>query len=154
MASMWSSARRPRVWNGTPIASYSPGTYPTPMPTINRPRDSTSTEASCFARISGLRNGRITMPVPRRMRSVRAARNASVGTGSSISASGGSGDGGACGSIRTGCSPTQSDSNPSPSAASAISATPSASATVPEPTPNQPMCTGTPSASDARTGAC
>ena len=113
----------PRVWNGTPMASYSPGTYPTPMPTTRRPRESTSIVASSLARMTGFRNGRITMPVPSRMRSVVAAAYASTGMGSMSSECGGRGDGGSCGSISTGCSPTQIESYPSASAVCAISAT-------------------------------
>src|SRR5581483_462278 len=108
------------------------------MPTMSRPPDSTSTDASCFARINGWRSGRMMMPVPSRMRPVRAATYASVGTGSSISDVGASGDGGAWGSISTGCSPTQTDSYPRSSAAAATSATPSASAANPDPIPNHP----------------
>ena len=78
------------------------------------------------------------MPLPRRMRSVRAAANASAGIGSIISERDGSGDGGSCGSISTGCSPTQSDSKPSRSAATATSPIPSASASAPDPNPNHP----------------
>ena len=109
-ASTHSSARRPRVWKSTPIAAYSPGTYPTPMPTSRRPPESTSIEAISLAKVTGLRSGRITMPVPRRIVVVRAAAKASAGTGSSISLSDGKGDGGSCGSTSTGCSPIQIDS--------------------------------------------
>ncbi len=56
------------------------------------------------------------MPVPSWMRDVDAAAYASTGTGSISSECDGSGDGGACGSMSTGCSPTQIDSKPSDSA--------------------------------------
>ena len=66
-------------------------------------------------------------------------RSASTGTGSMSSECDGNGDGGTCGSISTGCSPTQIDSKPSASAVRATVATPSASASAPEPTPNHPI---------------
>ena len=73
------------------------------------------------------------------MRDVTAAAYASTGTGSISSECDGSGDGGTCGSMSTGCSPTQIESKPSSSAVRATSATPSASASAPEPTPNHPI---------------
>ena len=56
------------------------------------------------------------MPVPSWMRDVAAAAYARTGTGSISSERDGSGDGGACGSMSTGCSPTQIESKPSDSA--------------------------------------
>ena len=79
------------------------------------------------------------MPVPSWMRDVAAAAYARTGTGSIISERDGRGDGGACGSMRTGCSPTQIESKPSDSAVCATVTTPSASASAPDPTPNQPI---------------
>ena len=66
--------------------------------------------ASCFARTTGLRCGRITIPVASRMRVVRAAANASATSGSSIGPSGSIGDGPAHGSGTTTCSPIHSES--------------------------------------------
>ena len=49
-----------------------------PMPKIRRPLDKTSTEASSFANTTGLRWGRIMIPVPRRTLLVGAATKASA----------------------------------------------------------------------------
>src|SRR6266536_4333011 len=89
------------------------------MPNIRRPFDRTSTVASSFARINGLRSGRTTIPVPSPTELVRAARNASVVTGSRMGSSGSIDDGGARGAGTTTCSETQMDSTPTASAASA-----------------------------------
>src|SRR5262249_25928614 len=89
------------------------------MPNIRRPSESTSTVASSLARTSGLRNGSTITPLPSRTELVLPARNASVATGSRIGSAGSIGDGGCCGSARTGCSETQTDSTPKPSANSA-----------------------------------
>src|ERR1700732_3779819 len=56
--------------------------YPTPTPKIRRPPERTSSVASCWARTSGLRGGRMMMPVPSRIRVVCAARKASATIGS------------------------------------------------------------------------
>ena len=65
------------------------------------------------------------IPVPRRMRLVCAARKASATIGSVMRSSGARGDGGACGSGSTTCSPPQSESKPAASAARATRAAPS-----------------------------
>ena len=58
--------RVPRRSIGTPIAAISGSRYPTPIPKISRPPESTSRLASCFARTKGFRCGRITIPVASR----------------------------------------------------------------------------------------
>ncbi len=59
------------------------------------------------------------MPVPSLMVEVWAAAKARATAGSSMRASGGSGDGGAWGSGRTTCSPVHNESKPAASAAGA-----------------------------------
>ena len=63
ITSMYSSVRRPRRSNGTPSASNSSRIQPTPMPSSTRPPDRRSRVATSFASTSGLRCGRIRMPV-------------------------------------------------------------------------------------------
>jgi len=65
-----------------------------------------------LARTSGLRCGRIMIPVPRRSRSVCAAIWLRATAGSSIGVSGSTGEGGTRGSGSTTCSPVQTDSSP------------------------------------------
>ena len=64
ITSMYSSSRRPRPLNGTPSASNSSFSQPTPTPRCTRPPDSTSSVATSLAVISGLRCVAIRMPVP------------------------------------------------------------------------------------------
>src|SRR6185436_11181101 len=92
---------------------------------MRRPFDMTSSVASSFARTSGLRWGRMMIPVPRRIRLVCAARKVSATMGSTMRSPGPSGEGGAWGSGSTTCSPPQSDSKPAASAARATRAAPS-----------------------------
>src|ERR1700676_2866632 len=89
---------------------------------ISRPFDSTSSEASSFASTTGLRCGRMMIPVPRRIFEVFAATNDSEMPGSSIGWSGATGDGGTCGSGRMTCSPVHTLSKPACSAALATAA--------------------------------
>ena len=63
------------------------------------------------------------MPVPSRTRVVTAAQYVSAMTGSRMRSCGAIGDGGACGSGSTTCSPPHSDSRPAASAARATPAT-------------------------------
>src|SRR2546429_8503356 len=91
------------------------------MPRISRPPDSASRLATCLAGTSGLRWGRITMPVPS-FSPVWPARNARATSGSRIGPSGSIGEGGTRGSGSTTCSPAHSDSKPAASATRAIRA--------------------------------
>ena len=75
--------------------------------------------ASSLASTTGLRWGSRMMPLARRMRSVAPARKASAATVSTMRVRGSSGEGGACGSMATTCSPVQSDSKLAASAARA-----------------------------------
>ena len=88
--------------------------YPTPRPRVNRPALSTSRLAICLASTTGLRCGRITIPVARRSVVVCAARPRDASSGSRAGSCGAIGDGGTCGSGSTTCSPAQIESNPAP----------------------------------------
>jgi hypothetical protein len=74
IAARYSSVRRPRRSNGTPRASNSSRSQPTPTPNSTRPPDSESTSVTALAVYTGLRWGTRQIPVPRRIRSVTAAR--------------------------------------------------------------------------------
>ena len=67
-AATCSSVRAARSANGTPMAANSSASQPMPIPRIIRPPDRWSSVASSLARTTGLRWGRIRMPVARRMR--------------------------------------------------------------------------------------
>ena len=73
-----SSRRVKRPSQGMPQASYSSFCQPTPRPMLTRPRDMTSSVASCLARSTAGRSGAITTPVDRRMRCVTPASAAST----------------------------------------------------------------------------
>ena len=73
------------------MASNSSSSQPTPMPSSTRPPESWSRVATSLARVTGLRCGRIRMPVPSRMVVVAAATNASQISGSGIGESSGPG---------------------------------------------------------------
>ena len=73
IAATYSSVRLPRSWNGTPMASNSSFSQPTPMPSSMRPAERWSSVASSFANTTGLRCGRMRIPVARLMRDVAAA---------------------------------------------------------------------------------
>ncbi len=90
-AATWSSVRLPRSAKGTPMASNSSSSHPTPMPSSTRPPESWSRVATSLARVTGLRCGRIRIPVPRRMVLVAAATKASQMSGSGIGESSGPG---------------------------------------------------------------
>ena len=66
-AATWSSVRLPRSAKGTPMASNSSSSHPTPMPSSTRPPESWSRVATSLARMTGLRCGRIRIPVPSRI---------------------------------------------------------------------------------------
>ena len=102
----------------------------------------TSSVASSFARTSGLRWGRMMIPVPRRIRLVCAARKVSATMGSTMRSPGPSGEGGAWGSGSTTCSPPQSDSKPAVSAARATRAAPSGYEQGPVVIENRPNLSG------------
>jgi hypothetical protein len=87
MAAMWSSVRLPRSANGTPMASNSSSSQPTPMPSSMRPPDRWSRVASSLARTTGLRCGTMRMPVARRIVEVAEATQLSQIRGSGMSTS-------------------------------------------------------------------
>ena len=89
------------------------------------------------------------MPVASRMRSVCAATKASATAGSSIGVCGGTGEGGACGSGSTTCSPVQSDSKPARSAAIATFAAVCGFAQGPKLMPKSPIFTKLPPYAEA-----
>ena len=86
---MPSSMRRPRSRNGTPSASNSASSQPTPAPRINRPPDRFCNVASSLASGSGWRIGNTSTLVPSPTRLVQAAAQVSVSTGSQKIAEGG-----------------------------------------------------------------
>ncbi len=75
--------RRPRCGHGTFTALNSSSSHPTPMPKSTRPLDSQSRVDTSLAVYTGLRWGRSTMAVPRRVAVVWAARNERELSGSS-----------------------------------------------------------------------
>ena len=85
---MYSSARLPRRSNGTPTASNSSFSQPTPMPSSMRPPLRKSMVATCLASTSGLRCGRISTPVMNLSRVVAAATQVIQISGSGIGLSG------------------------------------------------------------------
>ena len=88
---MWSSVRLPRSLNGMPMASNSSSNQPTPTPSSTRPPESWSRVATSLARVTGLRCGRIRMPVASRMVEVAAATYAIQISGSGMGESSGPG---------------------------------------------------------------
>ena len=118
-----SSARNPLWSNGIPTAANSTLRLPIPTPKISLPFESVSIDASCLASTTGLRRGTMMMPVARRKRWVCAATNAIVAHRSTSCVAGGSGEGAACGSASTICSPPHRLSKPAASAARATRAT-------------------------------
>jgi len=74
-----------------PQASYSSFCQPTPSPMLTRPRDMTSSVASCFASSTAGRSGAITTPVDSRIRCVTPAKAASTIKGSNQGKSSGAG---------------------------------------------------------------
>ena len=70
IAARYSSAIRPRSAKDAPTERISGSHQPTPRPNTTRPFDRTSREASCLARTSAWRCGRMITPVPSRMRVV------------------------------------------------------------------------------------
>ena len=61
---------------GPPIAPIASQNAPEPSPSSNRPPESTSSVAACFAIMAGLRSGRFATSGKKRTRSVRAIRSA------------------------------------------------------------------------------
>ena len=108
---MISSVRRPRSWNDCPSASNSASDHPTPTAIVSRPALSASRLASAFASQSGLCWGTTSTLVPSPTRSVTAAADASVSSGSKRY-----GDGYDCAAGCTTWSLTQTSANPSSSA--------------------------------------
>ena len=90
---------------------------------MTRPPDSTSRVATCLASTTGLRCGRITIPVASLIVAVWAAAQVSASSESSAGSCGAIGDGGTCGSGSTRCSPAQTESKPAASAARAACVT-------------------------------
>ena len=86
---------------------------------MSRPPDTTSRLASCSASTTGLRWGKMMIPVARRMVDVAAAAYVRATTGSNAGSWGAIGEGGIWGSGRTTCSPAQTESKPASSAARA-----------------------------------
>ena len=82
MSSRASSVRAPRFPKFCPRTSNSSSNQPTPIPKMNRPPESWSTSATCFATSKGLCIGSTTTLVPSVMRLVCAARNESTVKGS------------------------------------------------------------------------
>ena len=72
--SMASSVRSARSSKGTPMASNSSRSQPIPTPRSNRPPERRSRVATSLARTTGLRWGRIRIPVASRSVVVAAAR--------------------------------------------------------------------------------
>lgn len=64
MAATHSSIRAPRRSKGTPIASNSSRSHPAPIPSRTRLPERLCIVASAFASTTGLRWGRIRVPVP------------------------------------------------------------------------------------------
>jgi hypothetical protein len=77
-----SSVRAARSAKGTPTASNSSSSHPTPMPRRTRPPESASSVASSLASTTGLRWGRISTPVASLTVVVAAGRYASHTRGS------------------------------------------------------------------------
>ncbi len=129
MAATYSSLRAPRRSQGTPSASNSSCSQPTPRPNSKRPPDSWSRVASSFASTKGLRWGTIRMQVPKRSFGAAAAANASQMSGSGTGVSGSAGilpsaEYGYLEAIASGmmtCSPPHTDSKPAASARRQIS---------------------------------
>ena len=88
MAATYSSVRAPRRSHGIPRASNSSRSQPTPMPRSIRPPVRASMVPSCLARTTGLRSGRMRIPVARRMVEVWAPTQVSHVSGSVRSVSG------------------------------------------------------------------
>src|SRR6185312_2436138 len=86
---------------------------------MTRPPDSTSRLATCLASTTGLRCGRMTIPVASLIVVVCAAAQVSATRESRIGSCGAIGDGGACGSGSTTCSPAHTEAKPAASAARA-----------------------------------
>jgi hypothetical protein len=77
-----SPRRLPRPLCSTSAASKSSVLAPTASPRVNRPPDSSCTEAACFASSAVERSGPIAIIVARRTREVAAAAAASAANGS------------------------------------------------------------------------
>ena len=131
----WSSVRLPRSAKGTPMASNSSSSQPTPMPSSTRPPESWSRVAISLARMIGLRCGRMRMPVPRRI--VRGGGgdegqpdervgDVGVARGRASCRSGCTGTPTRSRRARATCSTVQSDSMPAASAAWPMAMAPSA----------------------------
>ena len=69
-----SSERRPRLWKFSLRPVNSTSFHPTPMPSRNRPLDSTSRQAACLATSTVWRCGRIRTPVEKPSLCVQPAR--------------------------------------------------------------------------------
>jgi hypothetical protein len=82
---MYSSVRAARSAKSNPRKRNSSSSQPMPTPRITRPPDSLSSVATSLAVTSGLRWGRIRMPVARLTVVVRAATKASQIRGSGMS---------------------------------------------------------------------
>ena len=83
ISSSSSFIRAPRSRWGIPTASNSRSIQPTPTPRIERPPDSTSSVAHCFANWTGSRNGSTSTSVPRLIERVTPASADSSVIGSS-----------------------------------------------------------------------
>ncbi len=82
-AATYSAVWAPRRAKVAPTAANSWGAQPDPSPTSSRPRHSTSTVASCLARIAAGTYGALSTATPSRGCSVTAAANPRATTGSS-----------------------------------------------------------------------
>ena len=74
--------RRPRVWKSWSRARYSASLHPTPMASRNRPPDSASRLAVALANQSGWYCAATSTLVPSPIRSVAAAAQVNVRSGS------------------------------------------------------------------------
>ena len=84
MRSSASSRRLPRSCRLKPVTVKSSGRVPTPMPSTNRPPETWSSVAACFASITGSRVAASRMSVMRPIRSVAPAAAASVTSSSKL----------------------------------------------------------------------
>src|SRR5215467_9997248 len=146
MTSIYSRVRWPRRSNGTPKASNSSASHPTPTPKINRPPLSWSTVAMVLASTSGLCSGTRQIPVANRILVVHAAAYARVVKGSAIGVSVGAGNLpdeygylDAYSSRRTTCSGAQIVEKPNRSAVVATVLTHSGATVGPMPTAKYPI---------------
>ena len=84
ITSRYSSVRAPRRAQGTPRASNSSRSQPTPIPSSTRPPDMESTVATSLAKTRGWRSASSEMPVASRISEVAAATCPSQASGSGM----------------------------------------------------------------------